>query len=73
MTSKLMKRFRTTIKGNEEPIVRGIQRLNDADCIIGHNIIGYDVPVINKLYPWFDSPGIVVDTLILLAVYIIRT
>ena len=56
-------------EGNEEPVVRGIQRLQDADCIIGHNIIGYDCPVIHKLYPWFDNPGIVVDTLILSRLY----
>ena len=35
--------------GSSEPISRGLQRLQDADCIIGHNIIGYDVPVIRKL------------------------
>ena len=39
--------------GSEEPVVRGIQLLTDADSIIGHNIIGYDIPVIHKLYPWF--------------------
>ena len=52
-------------EGNEEPIVRGVQRLADADCIIGHNIIGYDIPVLHKLYPWFSDPGIVIDTLLL--------
>ena len=56
-------------EGNEEPVVRGIQRLADADCIIGHNIIGYDIPVIRKLFPWFDDPGIVVDTLLLSRLY----
>jgi hypothetical protein len=56
-------------QGDKEPIVRGIQRLQDADCIIGHNIIGYDCPVINKLYPWFDGAGIVVDTLLLSRLY----
>ena len=55
--------------GKEEPIVRGIQRLNDADCIIGHNIIGYDCPVIHKLFPWFNEPGIVIDTLLLSRLY----
>lgn len=55
--------------GNEEPIVRGVQRLQDADCIIGHNIIGYDCPVLSKLYPWFTCPGIVVDTLLLSRLY----
>lgn len=55
--------------GNEEPVVRGIQRLADADCIIGHNIIGYDIPVLRKLFPWFISPGTVIDTLLLSRLY----
>ena len=55
-------------KGNQEPITRGIQRLADADQIIGHNIIGYDIPVIRKLYPWFEKPY-VVDTLLLSRLY----
>ena len=41
--------------GSSEPISRGLQRLQDADRIIGHNIIGYDIPVIRKLYPWFGK------------------
>ena len=49
----------------KEPIVRGVQLLEDADCIAGHNIIGYDIPVISKLYPWFRCPSNVVDTLLL--------
>ena len=56
-------------EGNSEPISRGIQRLQDADRIIGHGIIGFDIPVIHKLYPWFDDPGIVVDTLLLSRLY----
>jgi uncharacterized protein YprB with RNaseH-like and TPR domain len=40
-------------EGNTEPITRGIQRLEDAKLIVGHNIINYDLPVIRKLYPWF--------------------
>ena len=55
--------------GNEEPVVRGIQRLADADAIIGHNIIGYDLPVIRKLYSWFKSPACVIDTLLLSRLY----
>ena len=51
--------------GNQEPVVRGLQRLYDADCIIGHNIIGYDLPVIRKLHPWFDRNPYCVDTLLL--------
>jgi hypothetical protein len=55
--------------GNQEPIVRGVQRLLDADCIIGHNIIGYDLPVIRKLYPWFNRNPYIIDTLLLSRLY----
>ena len=56
-------------QGNEEPIVRGVQRLADANCILGHNVIGYDLPVLHKFYPWFVDPPIVVDTLLLSRLY----
>ena len=52
-------------EGNAEPITRGIQRLEDASLIVGHNIINYDIPVIRKLYPWFQNVGRVLDTLVL--------
>ena len=55
--------------GNQEPISRGLQRLQDAETIIGHNIIGYDVPVIRKLYPWFSDCPTCVDTLLLSRLY----
>ena len=55
-------------QGNTDPIVRGIQRLNDAESICGHNIISFDLPVIKKLYPWFEYPY-VVDTLLLSRLY----
>ena len=40
-------------EGDAEPITRGIQRLEDAEVIAGHNIINYDLCVIRKLFPWF--------------------
>jgi hypothetical protein len=52
-------------EGNTEPISRGLQRLEDASEIVGHNIINYDIPVIRKLYPWFTNVGRVLDTLVL--------
>ena len=55
--------------GNSEPVSRGLQRLFDADHIVGHNILGYDLPVISKLYPWFVDPPVVVDTLLLSRIY----
>lgn len=34
--------------------------------IVGHNIIQYDIPVLKKLFPWFDIPQAqVLDTLVL--------
>jgi hypothetical protein len=56
-------------KGDQEPVVRGIQVLEDSPCIIGHNIINYDLPVLQKLYSWFGSPACVVDTLLLSRLY----
>ena len=56
-------------EGDTEPLTRGLQRLEDAACIVGHNIINYDIPVISKLYPWFTPPAIVIDTLVLSRLY----
>lgn len=42
----------------------GFKALMEADEIIGHNIIKYDIPVIQKLYPWFEPKGKVTDTLV---------
>jgi hypothetical protein len=52
-------------EGNEQPITKGIQLLEDAEHLVGHNIIGYDIPVIKNLYPWFVPGGTLVDTLVL--------
>ena len=51
--------------GPNEPIVRGVQVLQDAPCIAGHNIIGFDIPAIRQIYPWADFNNDVVDTLLL--------
>ena len=56
-------------EGDTEPLSRGIQRLEDASEIVGHNIINYDIPVIRKLYPWFTPNARVVDTLVLSRIY----
>lgn len=56
-------------QGNEQPITKGIQLLEDADLVIGHNIIGYDLPLIHKLYPWFQRVDGVLDTLVLSRIY----
>ena len=42
----------------------GIDALRRADVLIGHNIIGYDIPLIKEAYD-FDYKGQVIDTLVL--------
>ena len=51
-------------QGDQQPITRGVQMLEDANSVIGHNIIGYDIPVLRNLYPWFTAPP-AIDTLVI--------
>ena len=46
-------------------VLDGLIQLGEYDTIVGHNIIGYDIPVINKLFPAVELNCGVVDTLIL--------
>jgi DNA polymerase I-like protein with 3'-5' exonuclease and polymerase domains len=47
-------------------VEQGVKLLMQAEQIIGHNIIDFDLPCIQKLYPWFVyDEAKVVDTLIL--------
>ena len=43
--------------------------LECADTIIGHNIIGFDIPIIKKFYHWFNPRGTIIDTLLLSKLY----
>ena len=55
--------------GDRETITTGItSMLMNADTVIGHNIINYDIPVLKKLYPFFESPT-AIDTLVLSRMY----
>ena len=55
-------------KGTKEAVVRGVEMLEDADSIIGHNIIYFDLPVIRRVYPWFSNDH-AIDTLLLSRLY----
>ena len=55
--------------GSGYSITTGIGWLEVADVLIGHNIINFDLPIINKLYPWFNPRGIIIDTLLLSRLY----
>jgi DNA polymerase I-like protein with 3'-5' exonuclease and polymerase domains len=43
----------------------GLLRLRKADELIGHNVLAFDIPVLQKLAPWFEPEGKVTDTLVL--------
>ncbi len=43
----------------------GIALLQEADAIAGHNIVRFDIPVIQKFFPWFKPKGKVRDTIIM--------
>lgn len=47
------------------PIAVGLEMLADAEEIIGHNIIKFDIPALQKLFPWWSYEGHVTDTLVL--------
>ena len=56
-------------KGMSSPVIRALQWLELADTIVGHNIIGFDIPVAQSIYHWFNPTGIIVDTLLLSRLY----
>lgn len=43
----------------------GLKRLEEAECIVGHNIEEFDILAIRKVYPNFKPKGLVRDTLII--------
>jgi len=54
-----------TIVYRPDTIVDGLKYLATADVLIGHNVLFYDIPVINKLYPNINLNNIhVIDTLV---------
>lgn len=51
-----------TVKNN---IDAGVELLQKADCLAGHNIVNYDLALLHELYPDFQPPKSLLDTLIL--------
>jgi len=56
-------------KNNKYSISEGIGKLLVADTIVGHNIIGFDIPCISKLYNYFTPTARIIDTLVLSHLY----
>jgi len=48
-----------------DEIDKALEILNKADLLVGHNILKFDIPVIQKIYPNFKYTGEVLDTLII--------
>lgn len=46
-------------------VIKGVKLLQDSYMIVGHNIISFDIPALQKVYPWFKPKGIVRDTLVM--------
>jgi hypothetical protein len=40
-----------------EQIDAALAHLARADCLVGHNIAGYDLPALRRLYGWTTPPG----------------
>lgn len=49
---------------SKDEIGRGLYILSGANLLVGHNILKFDLPVIEKLYPQYELNGEVLDTLI---------
>jgi DNA polymerase-1 len=47
-----------------DDIDSALEHLRNADVLIGHNICFYDIPVLKKLYPTFETKARIIDTLI---------
>tara|TARA_Y100001973_G_scaffold48531_1_gene72233 strand:- start:2146 stop:2727 length:582 start_codon:yes stop_codon:yes gene_type:complete len=54
---------------SDHSITTGIGWLEVADVLVGHNIIGFDLPIIKRLYPYFNPRGVIIDTLLLSRLY----
>ncbi len=51
---------------HEDTILDGIRMLNEADIIVGHNIVGFDMPALWKVYgDAFNPKGKVRDTVVM--------
>lgn len=46
-------------------IAEGLAFLAEQDVIYGHNVVGFDIPAIQKLYPDWRPKGLVRDTMIM--------
>jgi hypothetical protein len=53
----------------ERAVIQGVKRLEQAEVLIGHNIINYDIPLLHEQFPDFEYKGELLDTLVLSRLY----
>jgi DNA polymerase I-like protein with 3'-5' exonuclease and polymerase domains len=55
------------VHGTVEDGVKDVSRfIKQGELIVGHNLIDFDIPALQKIYPWFHIPeSQVVDTLVM--------
>jgi len=58
----------TTYKFGPDELEDGLDLLRSANTLIGHNIIGFDLPVLKKLFN-FTYSGKIIDTLVMSRLY----
>ena len=46
-------------------LASGMKKLSQAEVLIGHNLIGYDLPVLRKLFPDWKHNAVIRDTLVM--------
>lgn len=49
----------------QDDVPMALHHLANAECLVGHNILGFDIPVIKKLYPKWRTEARVRDTLVM--------
>jgi DNA polymerase I-like protein with 3'-5' exonuclease and polymerase domains len=57
--------FRFNDQGGQDSVTAGVTLLQEADELWGHNIVGYDIPALQQIYPFFNPKATTFDTLIL--------
>lgn len=45
------------------PMLSALDLLSKAETLIGHNVLGFDLPALRKVYPQWDTKAKVIDTL----------
>jgi len=49
----------------EDDVLMALHHMQNAECLVGHNILGFDIPVIKKLYPKWRTEARIRDTLVM--------